>query len=271
MSDKNIFSPYRICPIGAHIDHQGGPVLGRTINLGTTLTYEAMAAGMVELSSPDFGQVEFSIGDLDRSHWARYAQAAARVLNPKRGMRASVRGALIGSGLSSSASVGLAYLQALADVNGIDFSAGELVAWDYQLEHDELGLQNGLLDPMSIVHGRKDALLFMDTVSGSVIPVPDHKPMGAVWIIAYSGVSRELTKSGFNVRVSECYQAAALLKPGAQKLGDVPREVFETGKENLPPDLRRRAEHFFGEVERVHLGRQAWAEFDAARFGELMN
>lgn len=271
MSYKNIFSPYRICPIGAHIDHQGGPVLGRTINLGTTLTYEAMAEGVVQLTSPDFGQVEFSIGDLDRSHWARYAQAAARVLNPKRGMRASVHGALIGSGLSSSASVGLAYLRALAEVNGINFTAGDLVAWDYQLEHDELGLQNGLLDPMSIVHGRKDALLFMDTVSGSVIPVLDHEPVSAVWIIAYSGVSRELTKSGFNVRVTECHHAASLLKPGAQKLGDVPREVFETEKAKLLPDLRRRAEHFFGEVERVHLGRQAWAESDAARFGELMN
>ena len=28
-----IASPYRICPLGAHIDHQGGPVLGMTTNL----------------------------------------------------------------------------------------------------------------------------------------------------------------------------------------------------------------------------------------------
>ncbi|NNF46272.1 MAG: hypothetical protein HKN69_05840, partial [Desulfofustis sp.] len=27
-----IASPYRICPLGAHIDHQGGAVLGMTIN-----------------------------------------------------------------------------------------------------------------------------------------------------------------------------------------------------------------------------------------------
>jgi dTDP-glucose pyrophosphorylase len=31
-----IFSPYRICPLGAHVDHQGGVVLGRTIQAGTT-------------------------------------------------------------------------------------------------------------------------------------------------------------------------------------------------------------------------------------------
>ena len=40
---------------------------------------------------------------------------------------------------------------------------------------------------------------------------------------------------------------------------------------SLPENLRKRAEHFFSEVERVHLGRQAWAEADAVRFGKLMN
>jgi galacturonokinase len=32
-----IASPYRICPLGAHIDHQGGPVLGMTINACTLM------------------------------------------------------------------------------------------------------------------------------------------------------------------------------------------------------------------------------------------
>jgi len=32
-----IASPYRISPLGAHIDHQGGPVLGMTVNAYTLL------------------------------------------------------------------------------------------------------------------------------------------------------------------------------------------------------------------------------------------
>ena len=117
---RSIFSPYRLCPIGAHIDHQGGVVLGRTIKLGTTLEYEPLDTNEIQLTSDQLGEAEFMIGDLDTMHWARYAQAAARVLNPKRGMRAHVNGSLIGAGLSSSASVGLAYLKALADVNDIE-------------------------------------------------------------------------------------------------------------------------------------------------------
>ena len=268
MAAITLFSPYRICPIGAHIDHQGGSVLGRTINLGTTLTYESLPLREIQIISAQFGETKFSIGELDKTHWARYAQAAARVLNLHHGIKAQVSGSLIGSGLSSSASVGLSFLQAMADANEMQFSGEQLVNWDYQLEHDELGLQNGLLDPMSIVHGRKDALLYIDTRSGSVTPVFDPLGNNLAWIIAYSGVSRELTRSGFNVRVAECCEAAAILKGGAQKLGDVPQDIFEMGKAKLPPNLCRRAEHFFSEMERVRAGKQAWAESDAMRFGE---
>jgi galactokinase len=271
VSSTTLFSPYRICPIGAHIDHQGGAVLGRTINLGTTLEYQPLDSKEIHITSDQFGEAKFSIGDLDKSHWARYAQAAARVLNPKHGMKAHVTGSLIGAGLSSSASVGLAYLKALADVNNIKLTHEQLIHLDFELECNELGLQNGLLDPMSIIHGRKNALLFMDTVTGSVSPIFDSPSSDSVWIVAYSGISRELTKSGFNVRVAECHEAAASLQNGAWKLGDVPREIFEARKMALPENLRRRAEHFFSEVERVHLGKQAWAESDAVRFGQLMN
>jgi galactokinase/galacturonokinase len=268
---KRIFSPYRICPIGAHVDHQGGAVLGRTINLGTTLEYEPLHSSEVQLVSEQFGEARFVIGSLDRSHWARYAQAAARVLTPKRGMRAHVSGSLIGAGLSSSASVGLAYLKALADVNEIELSRDQLVHLDFELEHGQLGLQNGLLDPLTIVHGKRDALLFMDTVTPSITPICDPPGSEAAWIVAYSGVSRELTKSGFNVRVEECHQAARLLREGASILSDVPGELFEEKKLTMPAPLRKRAEHFFGEVERVREGAKAWQDANLEWFGQLMN
>ncbi len=209
---ESIFSPYRICPIGAHIDHQGGAVLGRTLMIGTALEYEPLNSNRVHMTSDQFGQANFLIGELDTRHWARYAQAAARVLKAKRGLRIHVSGSLIGSGLSSSASVGLAYLQAFAAVNDIALSSEQLVQLEYQLEHDELKLQIGLLDPLTIVNGKRDALLLMDTITASFTPIPDPPMRDFVWIVAYSGVSRELTKSGFNGRVDECGQAAGQLK-----------------------------------------------------------
>ena len=51
----------------------------------------------------------------------------------------------------------------------------------------------------------------------------------------------------------------------------MPRELFEEKKSSLPEHLRKRAEHFFSEVERVHAGAQAWRESNLELFGQLMN
>ena len=246
-------------------------MVGRTINIGTTLEYESLDTDEIRITSDQLGESKFLIGDLDVMHWARYAQAAARVLNPKRGMQAHVSGSLIGAGLSSSASVGLAYLKALADVNDIELSNEQLVYSDYELEHGQLGLQNGLLDPMTIVYGNRNALLFMDTVTATVTPIFDSSSSDSAWIVAYSGISRELTKSGFNIRVAECHEAASTLQNGAWKLSDVSRELFEAKKISLPDNLRKRATHFFTEVERVYAGAKAWEESSLELFGQLMN
>ena len=130
----------------------------------------------------------------------------------------------------------------------------------YELENGQLGLQNGILDPLTIVYGKKNTLLFIDTLTVSVSPIFDSPSSDSAWIVAYSGISRELTKSGFNVRVAECHEAASSLLSGAWKLSDVPRELFEEKKMTLPENLCKRATHFFTEVERVYIGAQAWEE-----------
>lgn len=274
---RAVFAPYRICPLGAHVDHQGGQVLGRTIAAGTVLAFAALPTSEVCLYSENFGQVSFSLGQPpDFQHWARYAEAAALALGERhplrRGLVGFVSGTLVGAGLSSSASVGLAYLLALANVNEIALTAADLVQLEYRLEHDFLGLQIGILDPATIVYGQRKALLYIDTVSAQVAPILDApQSAGVAWLVAYSGVSRQLTQSGFNNRVAECYQAAAILQPGAKRLGEIPAEVFARRQDELPGHLQRRAAHFFSEVQRVENGKQAWAASNLELFGALMN
>jgi galactokinase len=251
-------------------------VLGRTINVGTRLTYSALDSREIQINSDQLGETRFFISDeIDNIHWARYAQAAANVLDKKdklrRGFTGQLNGTLIGAGLSSSASVSLTYLKALADVNDIELSNERLVQLEYELENNVLGLQIGFLDPLTIIYGKRNALLFMDTITASVKPIFDPLPDNSAWIVAYSGVSRELTKSGFNTRVLECREAASLLKDGAQILSDVPRDLFEENKGTLPENLRRRAEHYYGEVKRVHKGANAWKDSNMELFGTLMN
>lgn len=274
---RAVVSPYRICPLGAHVDHQGGDVLGRTIDTGTVLAFAPLSRPEVRLHSAHFGQAAFALAEPpDLQHWARYAQAAAHVLGRKaslkHGLVGYVTGTLIGAGLSSSASVGLAYLLALAAVNEISLGPAELVELDRQLENEYLGLKNGILDPATIVHGRPDVLLHINTLTSAVEAIPDPGVNASVaWVVAYSGLSRQLVQSGYNSRVTECREAASQLVAGAQRLVEVPQAVFEARSEALPEHLRRRAAHYFSEVERVQRGRQAWSAGQFETFGALMN
>ena len=276
---RHIFMPYRICPLGAHVDHQGGHVLGRIINTGTVLVYVPLPEPQIRLESTNFpGPVTFSIGaDVQPDHWARYAQAAALALSQdhalKKGFAGVSSGTLIGAGLSSSAAVGLAYLQALADANSISLTVSNLVELDYQLEHAHLGLQNGILDQSSILYGRKNTLVYIDTRHRQTRLIPDPPQAQDVgWLIVHSGVVRELTKSGgYNQSVAECQEAAQWLSNGADILSDVPQELFVDRAAAMPDNLRQRATHYFSEVARVADGALVWQESDVARFGSLMN
>ena len=280
-----IASPYRICPLGAHIDHQGGPVLGMTINACTLMAFYRTGDDQVRLKSRNYpGRVNFSLRDIPESpgsFWGVYPRAAALALQENhqlsRGVCGLLDGMLPGCGLSSSASVLLAYLHAFARANDLDLSPWDYVNLTRRAENKYIGLNNGILDQTSIVFGEKDRLLHIDTVDKTVARLQDKRGERDYRIIvAYSGYSRELTTSGYNSRVDECKLAAAELsqlagRPGAEVLSGVERVSFERFGPQLQADLRKRAAHFFTETQRVMDGLQAWSDGDIETFGKLMN
>ena len=275
---RHVIAPYRICPLGAHIDHQGGHVLGRTINTGTVLSYAPQDEPQVALLSTEFDRsARFTIGEaVEKAHWARYAQAAALALQQQqplsKGLVGVASGTLIGAGLSSSASVGLAYLSALAEVNDITLTADELVELDRQLENDHLGLQNGILDQSSIVYGHEQSFTYIHILERQIAAVPDPDDAAKVcWLVVYSGLPRVLTNTDYNHRVEECRQAAQTLQADAVILSDVSPALFRKGQRGMPESLSRRASHYFDEVKRVTQGTLAWEVGDFESFGALMN
>lgn len=83
-----------------------------------------------------------------------------------------ISGVLNSAGVSSSASVGIAYLKALAYCNGFELDAAQVVDLDRALENGYLGLRNGILDPASICYGKRNALAHINTVTGVVASLP---------------------------------------------------------------------------------------------------
>lgn len=57
-----LFSPYRICPLGAHVDHQHGLVSGFAFDNGIDFLFSATDTGKVEMASLSFeGLMTFNV------------------------------------------------------------------------------------------------------------------------------------------------------------------------------------------------------------------
>ena len=279
-----VVSPYRFNPLGAHIDHQGGQVLARTLNqysVGAFFPSKDLTVS-IEFASFSGNHAEFELGELPSGeNWQRYAMAAAYAFYQwtqsagiaATGIKMVVEGTMVGAGLSSSASIILAYLKAFAHANNVELANSDLVELCRQVENEHMGLNNGVQDQMSVVFGQRDALssLLVDDVS--VDYWQDPSTISEVnWLVCYSGFSRELINSGFNDRVSECGQAATLLHPAAKRLGDVPLEKRSyAALDKLPGPLARRAMHVYSEMQRVNDAKALWNAGDWQAFGETMN
>ncbi|KAK9097708.1 hypothetical protein Syun_024753 [Stephania yunnanensis] len=305
---KVVISPYRICPLGAHIDHQGGAVLAMTINKGILLGFVASGNSQVVLRSGQFeGEERFRVDEVqhtvvdskengkapssEKSDWGAYARGALYALQQQgkkltQGIIGLISGSecLDSSGLSSSAAVGVAYLLALESANGLTVLADENIELDRLIENEYLGLKNGILDQSAILLSSYGCLTWMNckTKVHKLIKWPnlhsDHQIKEYKILIACSGLKQTLkTNPGYNHRVSECQEAAKFLLEASGKaqlkplLGNVEPEDYETYKGKLASDLAKRAEHFFSENRRVNEGLEAWRSGNLELFGRLIS
>lgn len=278
-------SPYRVCPLGAHIDHQMGCVTGMALDHYIHLAFSPNDDGKIRLQSHGFDQIhEFDLHHVEtvKDGWGRYAAGAVLALERagkpvRRGITGVIKGSLPVGGLSSSAAVTIAYLLALESANELTVDPWENILLEQYVENVHIGLNNGILDQSVIVLSKKDHLLMLDCASGAYELIPQPASARYRIVVAYSGVSAALKSTGYNQRVAECVQAASellqrggLAVPPKPHLRDVPHEVYNRYVDYLPANLAKRARHFFTENERVRLGCQAWAAGDLRRLGELI-
>ena len=59
-----ILTPYRVCPLGAHVDHQLGQVTGFAIDRGINLEFDITEDGTFDLISKNYpGHIMFTLVD----------------------------------------------------------------------------------------------------------------------------------------------------------------------------------------------------------------
>lgn len=274
----HIFSPYRVCPLGARVDHQHGLVTGFAIDKGVDLWFDVREDSKVVLDSETFtGHVEFDIATptlVKQGNWGDYARGQS--LRCRSG---TIKGSLPVGGLSSSAAVLIAYVMAFAKANSFSLEPFEVAKIASEAEREYIGLNNGLLDQACIALGTKDHLLMLDCESNEYRLIPKAANMPDFELgIFFSGLTRSLVSSDYNLRVTECKTAAWIVQAYENVplkthdktfLRDVPESMYKRHRDEMPPRFARRAEHFYGEHKRVREGITAWETGNLEWFGSL--
>jgi len=285
---RGVRSPLRVCPIGAHSDYQGGRVTGMTLDASVDMVYSPREDGYMYVRSMDFPDKEYFHINHDLNYipgfWGSYIRGAVLALQQdhvlKKGINAYVSGKLPIGGLSSSAAVTTAYLMALCDVNDIEVSKMDLIQYSHWVENQFIGIKNGILDQSANILSMDNQLMVMDclTEDYEMVNKGDQFPEFEV-IVVYSGISKNIMGTDFNNRVDEVRVAGWLLDElngdnlpalDDMKLRNIPVDVYDKYKNDIPERFQKRAAHFYTEQDRVLQGAKAWGEGDIEQFGQLM-
>ena len=274
------YCPYRICPLGAHIDHQLGVVSGAAINLGITFDYELLNSMQIIIESINYeGICIFNINDkLEKDNkWYDYFKGIIKLLKEKYSLKYGLKGIfkadLPSGGIASSSASQISFLLAICNVNNIKLSKDEIIDFVYKNERDFMHLYVGKLDPSAQILSKKNSLLFLDTLTGYYqnILLDDFNDKYQLLLIN-TGIERKLVNSKYNNRVEECISAYKKLDNNneVKALRFIPEYLFLKNKNELSINELKRCLHFYTETNRVKEGLKSFRENDMYNFGKLM-
>ena len=282
------FTPYRICPVGAHVDHNLGQITGFAIDKGIYIACGAKRNGVIEISSLQFDKRAqwhvLSTPKEKQDDWADHIRGATLAIAKRfpltTGLCAVIDGELPIGGLSSSAAVIITFMRALCNLNNISLTSQDLINLSREAENKYVGVSCGKLDQSCEIYCKKDKLLYMDIQNDFHKVLQAGKNMkNFEFIIFFSGLERSLASSKYNMRVDELRCAAYCLKAfeglpygrfSETNMREVPYEVFEKYQNRLPENFRKRAKHFYTENFRVERAVAAWENGDIQEFGRLV-
>jgi galactokinase len=245
-------APGRMNIIGEHTDYNEGFVLPAAIDRHIAVAFRLRRDGLVALRSDRY-QAQIDIDGLPTrrlGNWADYLIGVAREIDKHHdsgpGFDAFVASDLpVGSGLSSSGALEVAFAVAMLAARGIEMAALETAELCQAAENGFVGARTGIMDPFTALKARGGNAILLDcrSMRDEQVPLPDGR---YAWLLADSRVRHELASSAYNERRRECEAAAAAL--GLHSL----RDATDADLVRIAnPVERRRAHHVVTENSRV--------------------
>ena len=280
-------APGRVNLLGEHVDYNDGFVLPAAIDRATYVAFSPTNARHSTLVAVDFNQqASFSPQTIpsktqaDSSslpEWALYPAGVMWVLLEENLPILSMNAVYAsdvprGSGLSSSASVEMAFMIAWQNLGGWTLPSMQRALLGQKAENKYVGVNCGIMDQFASACGVENKLLLLDcrSLEWKTIPLPEKVSI----VIADTTIRRKLTSGEYNKRRAACEEAVRLLKsvlPNIMSLRDVSVDDFNRLAMKLPVEIEKSARHVVEEIERSKQAQALLEAGDVENFGRLMN
>ena len=280
-------APGRVNLLGEHVDYNDGFVLPAAIDRATYVAFSPASTDQTTLVAADFGEeAQFTPATLPAKRqpdgsplpeWALYPAGTAWALGEAGHSTPAMQAAFSsdiprGSGLSSSASIEMAFGVAWSMLGVWSLPAMQLALLGQKAENRYVGVNCGIMDQFASACGEADRLLLLDcrSLEYRSLPLPEN----TVIVVADTTVRRKLTSGEYNNRRAACEEAVRLLSrdmPGLKSLRDVSVETFNRLSKTLPVTVEKRARHVVEEIERTRQAIPLLEHGQTREFGQLMN
>jgi galactokinase len=280
-------APGRVNLLGEHVDYNDGFVLPAAIDRAVYLAFSPAPGVRSRLVAADFAEeAQFDPEKLaaraqpDGSplpEWALYPAGVAWVLGQAELAAPALQAACssdipLGSGLSSSAAIEMAYGVAWSSLGGWSLPPMQLALLGQKAENRYVGVNCGIMDQFASACGEADRLMLLDcrSLEYRSLPLPEN----TVIVVADTTVRRKLTSGEYNDRRAACEEAVRLLAsdlPGIKALRDVSVKTFNRLSHKLPPVVEKRARHVVEEIARTQQAIPLLEQGRIEEFGRLMN
>lgn len=271
-------APGRVNLIGEHTDYNGGFVLPMALPLLTVVVGKPNSGRQAQIVTLNKDTDQPFRVDLDLENeldpgqpkWANYVKGVLHHYRASQvpGFNAVIVSSVpLGGGLSSSASLEVAFYTFLQQMKPDDGNDVAKAVACQQAEHTHAGVPCGIMDQFVAVLGKNGHALLIDCRSLEATPVP-LLDTSLVILITNSNVKHSLTGSEYPTRRRQCEQAAAIL--GKSSLREATMKELEDAKDKLDEVTYKRARHVIDEIQRTEQAAGALKRAAYKEVGKLM-
>ena len=274
-------SPGRINLIGEHTDYNMGLVFPATIDKCIIIALAKSNKNISKIYSIDFNEsleIDFNnIGKQEVGSWKNYIigvisgilNKSAKIENFNLVFGGNIP---IGAGLSSSAALENGVVYGLNKLFNLGLNKSEIMNISIAAEHNFAGVNCGVMDQFSNLHGKSENAIFLDCYDLSFqyvsLQLDNYQ-----FLLINTNVKHQLNNSPYNQRKLDCETGLQILQnkfPQLNSLSNTDLGQLNSVKEKLSTKVYNRCLYVIEENERVKSSKIALENNDLQSFGDLL-